>query len=36
MEKKECKDCIFYEDGLCDIKDELVDEDETCDEWEGL
>lgn len=30
MSDKECRSCIYYDDGLCDRTGFLVEQDETC------
>ncbi len=35
MSEKNCKSCIDNEDGFCDRKGVLVEEDDTCENWNG-
>nr|DAF34593.1 MAG TPA: protein of Unknown Function (DUF1540) [Caudoviricetes sp.] len=28
-----CKNCIYNDDGLCDRKGILVEDEDTCDKW---
>lgn len=35
MNEKNCSTCIDNEDGFCDRKGILVEEDDTCENWNG-
>ncbi|MDO5362841.1 MAG: hypothetical protein Q4F03_09380 [Eubacteriales bacterium] len=35
MSEKNCSTCIDNEDGFCDRRGILVEEDDTCESWNG-
>ena len=35
MDDKTCSSCIDNDDGICDRKGTMVEEDDTCEKWKG-